>query len=253
MGSCKAEQYAVARPFKEKLMLQLNDVHAGYGEKLVLNGVTLNVGENEIVGLVGPNGSGKSTVLKSTFGLLKLSKGSVSYNGLDIHNRGAAANVKSGICYVPQGSKVFPHLTVQENMEMGGVLLDDSRELQARIEQMYEKFPKLKEYRNKPAAKLSGGERQMVGFCVGLIMNPKLLLVDEPSIGLAPQLVAQTMELIRNCRDEFNTSVLIVEQNVRSMLTIADRVYLLKTGKIVYNESRVDVGTEQRLRELFLT
>ncbi len=233
-------------------MLQLENVSAGYGDKLVLSGVTLNVGESEIVGLVGPNGSGKSTVLKSIFGILKLSGGSISYNGNPIHNRGAAANVKEGICYVPQGSKVFPHLTVQENLEMGGVLLKDSHELNMRIEQMYERFPKLKNYKNKPAAKLSGGERQMVGFCVGLMMNPKFLLVDEPSIGLAPQLVSQTMELIQNCREQFNTSILIVEQNVRAMLTIADRVYLLKTGQIVYEEPEVNADTEQRLRDLFL-
>ena len=169
-------------------MLKVDNISAGYGDKLVLKGATLDIGESEIVGLVGPNGSGKSTVLKSIFGLLKVSEGSISYNDQFIHNRISAENVKSGICYIPQGSKVFPHLTVQENMEMGGVLLRDEHELQARIANLYDKFPKLKEYRNKPAARLSGGERQMVGFCVGLIMNPKLLLVDEPSIGLAPQL-----------------------------------------------------------------
>lgn len=234
-------------------MLKVDNISAGYGDKLVLKGATLDIGESEIVGLVGPNGSGKSTVLKSIFGLLKVSEGSISYNDQFIHNRISAENVKSGICYIPQGSKVFPHLTVQENMEMGGVLLRDEHELQARIANLYDKFPKLKEYRNKPAARLSGGERQMVGFCVGLIMNPKLLLVDEPSIGLAPQLVAQTMELIANCREEFKASILIVEQNVRAMLTIADRVFLLKTGRIVHEEKTVDDNTEQRLRELFLT
>lgn len=234
-------------------MLDVNNISAGYGEKLVLNGVTLHVGESEIVGLVGPNGSGKSTVLKSIFGLLKVSDGTVVYQGEAIQNRVSADNVRAGICYIPQGSKVFPHLTVQENIEMGGVLIDDRKLLQQRVEEMYEKFPKLREYRNKPAAKLSGGERQMVGFCVGLMMKPKLLLVDEPSIGLAPQLVAQTMELIANCREEFSTSVLIVEQNVRAMLTVADRAYLLKTGRIVHEEGSVDGGTEQRLRDLFLT
>ena len=234
-------------------MLDVNNISAGYGEKLVLNGVTLHVGESEIVGLVGPNGSGKSTVLKSIFGLLRVSDGTVVYQGEAIRNRASADNVRAGICYIPQGSKVFPHLTVQENIEMGGVLIDDRKLLQQRVEEMYEKFPKLREYRNKPAAKLSGGERQMVGFCVGLMMKPKLLLVDEPSIGLAPQLVAQTMELIANCREEFNASVLIVEQNVRAMLTVADRAYLLKTGRIVHEEKSVDGGTEQRLRDLFLT
>lgn len=237
-------------------MLELKSVAAGYGDKLgdklVLNGVDLTVGESEIVGLVGPNGSGKSTVLKSIFGMLRLTEGTVCYNGVPIHNRKASENVRSGICYIPQGSKVFSNLTVQENLEMGGVLIEDKRVLEERIDAMYERFPKLKEYKKRPAGRLSGGERQMVGFCIGLIMNPKLLLVDEPSIGLAPKLVSQTMELIAQCREQFNTSVLIVEQNVRAMLTIADRVYLLRTGKIVHEEPQVNAETEQILRELFL-
>ena len=232
-------------------MLELKSVTAGYGDKIVLKDVSLQVGESEIVGLVGPNGSGKSTVLKSVFGMLKLKDGTISYCGTPIQNKKPSEHVEAGICYIPQGSKVFSNLTVQENLEMGGDLLKDRRELNRRVEQMYEKFPKLKAYKNRPAGKLSGGERQMVGFCVGLMMNPRFLLVDEPSIGLAPQLVAQTMALIENCRKEFGTSVLIVEQNVRAMLTIADRVYLLKTGSIAYTES-VSEGTEERLRALFL-
>lgn len=233
-------------------MLELKSVKAGYSEKLVLNGVTLSVGESEIVGLVGPNGSGKSTVLKSIFGMLKPSEGEILFNGEAIQGRSPSENAKAGISYIPQGSKVFGKLTVQENLEMGGVLLDDRKELKERVENMYERFPKLREYRNKPAGKLSGGERQMVGFCVGLMMNPKFILVDEPSIGLAPQLVEQTMQLIAGARRERGVSVLIVEQNVRAMLTIADRVYLLKTGTISYAEPQVDEGTEGRLRELFL-
>lgn len=233
-------------------MLELKSVKAGYHEKLVLNGVSLSVRESEIVGLVGPNGSGKSTVLKSIFGMLKPSEGEILFNGEAIQGRSASENVKAGISYIPQGSKVFSNLTVQENLEMGGVLLDDRKALKERVETLYERFPKLKDYRNKVAGKLSGGERQMVGFCIGLMMNPKFILVDEPSIGLAPQLVEQTMRLITGAREDRGVSVLIVEQNVRAMLTIADRVYLLKTGTISYAEPQVDEGTEQRLRERFL-
>lgn len=233
-------------------MLELKSVKAGYHEKQVLNGVSLSVGESEIVGLVGPNGSGKSTVLKSVFGMLKPSEGEILFNGEAIQGRSPSENVKAGISYIPQGSKVFSNLTVQENLEMGGVLLDDRKALKERVETLYERFPKLKTYRNKVAGKLSGGERQMVGFCIGLMMNPKFILVDEPSIGLAPQLVEQTMQLIAGAREDRGVSVLIVEQNVRAMLTIADRVYLLKTGTISYAEPQVDEGTEQRLRERFL-
>ena len=234
-------------------MLQLKDVKAGYDEKLVLNGVTLSVGEGEIVGLVGPNGSGKSTVLKSIFGMLKPSEGEILWNGVPIGGKSPSENARAGISYIPQGSKVFGKLTVQENLEMGGVLLDDRRLLRERIEALYEKFPKLRQYKNKPAGKLSGGERQMVGFCVGLMMNPKFLLVDEPSIGLAPKLVEQTMQMIQKAREDRGVSVLIVEQNVRAMLTIADRVYLLKAGAISYTEPQVNSKTEEKLRELFLT
>lgn len=235
------------------MILTLKDVCAGYGEKLVLNGVSLSVSEGEIVGLSGPNGSGKSTVLKSISGMIRVSSGGVCYFGQPIENRKTSLNVSAGICYIPQGCKVFDKLSVQENMEMGGVLLRDKKLLAERIEQMYEQFPRLREYKNRPAGRLSGGERQMVGFCTGLVMNPKLLPVDEPSIGLAPALVSQTMALIRSLRDSFGVSVLLVEQNVKAMLSIADRVYLLKLGKIVHEEPIVDDGTEGRLRELFLS
>ena len=233
-------------------MLQLSSVQAGYEEKIVLNGVSLTVGNSEIVGLVGPNGSGKSTVLKSIFGLVKVSSGEILYQETKIQNRKSHLNVATGICYVPQGSKVFDKLTVQENLEMGGTLLKDRKLLQQRVDEMYEWYPKLKNYQKKLAGRLSGGERQMVGLCIGMIMNPRLLLIDEPSIGLAPTLVASTLELISRIRESFQTSVLIVEQNVRALLTIADRIYLLKLGEIVFEEKTLERDTEQKLRGLFL-
>jgi ABC-type branched-subunit amino acid transport system ATPase component len=233
-------------------MLELKSVFAGYEDKRVLSGVSLKVGDSEIIGLVGPNGSGKSTVLKSIFGLVRVDNGGIVYKGSAIQNRKPFLNVEAGICYIPQGSKVFDKLTVQENLEMGGVLLKDRKQLLQRLDTMYEKFPKLKTYRNTPAGRLSGGERQMVGFCIGLIMNPDFLLIDEPSIGLAPALVNTTMETISSIRSNFHTSVLIVEQNVRALLKIVDRIYLLKLGEIVYEENTITADTEKNLRELFL-
>lgn len=233
-------------------MLELKDVVAGYGDKQVLNGVSLKLERSEIVGLVGPNGSGKSTVLKSIFGMLKVSEGSVLYKGKEIKNRKTALNALDGISYIPQGSKVFSKLTVQENLEMGGVLLKKREVLLERVEAMYERFPKLKEYKNTPSGKLSGGERQMVGFCRGLIMNPEMLLVDEPSIGLSPTMVKQTMDLISEIREKMEVTILVVEQNVGAMLKIADRVYLLSMGKVIYREDSIDEGTQARLGEYFL-
>ena len=233
-------------------MLELQSVVAGYGEKQVLYDVSLKINPSEIVGLVGPNGSGKSTVLKSIFGMVKVTSGEIIYKGEAIQNRKPSHNAAAGLCYIPQGSKIFDKLTVHENLEMGGVLIQKRSELNDRIASMYEQFPTLKQYRNSVAGRLSGGERQMVGLCRGLIMQPDMILIDEPSIGLAPVLVQHTMDLIRMIRENLKTTVLIVEQNVPAMLKIADRVYLLSTGKVVHEEKAVDNETEQRLRALFL-
>lgn len=233
-------------------MLELNAVNAGYGEKIILEDVSLTVNRSEIIGLVGPNGSGKSTVLKSIFGIVKVNKGEIAYKGEPIHNKKPSDISRAGICYIPQGNKVFSKLTVQENLEMGGILLKERSEINKRVSGIYENFPGLKKYKNTLAGQLSGGEQQMVGFCRGLIMNPETILVDEPSIGLAPILVEETMKIIKNIRDKYNTTVLIVEQNVHAMLKITDRVYLLSTGRIAHEEKEVGPDTEKRLRELFL-
>jgi branched-chain amino acid transport system ATP-binding protein len=233
-------------------MLELSDVMGGYGQKKVLQGVSLRVERSEIVGLVGPNGSGKSTVLKGIFGLVRIDGGTVCWDGADITNRPPARNTGNGICYIPQGSKTFTRLTVQENLELGGLFLRDRSQLARRIAAMYEQFPQIAHYRSTLTGRLSGGERQMVGFCRGLIMEPSLLLVDEPSIGLAPALIAQTMRTIRDIRDRFHVTILIVEQNVRAALGIVSRAYLLSVGRIIHEERTIDGGTEGRLRELFL-
>ena len=234
-------------------MIELKDVVGGYGQKRVLNEVSLYIRASEIVGLVGPNGSGKSTVLKSIYGLVKVQTGDILFEGVKIQNRKPSINAANGIGYIPQGNKIFDRLNVQENLELGGFFLRDQKELNQRIDQIYKLFPVLAAYRTKIAGKLSGGERQMLGISRGLIMNPKLILLDEPSIGLAPKLVKQTMELIKKVRDRFETTILVVEQNVREVLKVVERVYVLRLGTIILEETEVGVGSEKKIKEVFLT
>lgn len=234
-------------------MIELKDVVGGYGQKRVLNEVSLYIRASEIVGLVGPNGSGKSTVLKSIYGLVKVQTGDILFEGIKIQNRKPSINAANGIGYIPQGNKIFDRLNVQENLELGGFFLRDQKELNQRIDQIYKLFPVLAAHRTKVAGKLSGGERQMLGISRGLIMNPKLILLDEPSIGLAPKLVKQTMELIKKVRDRFETTILVVEQNVREVLKVVERVYVLRLGTIILEETEVGVGSEKKIKEVFLT
>jgi branched-chain amino acid transport system ATP-binding protein len=210
------------------------------------------VANSEIVGLVGPNGSGKSTILKSIYGLLKVDEGEILYSGVRIHNRKPSINAREGIGYIPQGNKIFARLTVHENLELGGFVLQDQKGIARRINEIYMLFPVLAENKNKAAGKLSGGERQMLGLGRGLIQNPKLILLDEPSVGLAPRLVSQTMNTIREIRDKFGVTILAVEQNVRELLKITNRIYVLRLGEIVLEEINVSAETEKKIRQIFL-
>lgn len=233
-------------------MIRLNDVVAGYGQKIVLRKVSCHISPSEIVGLVGPNGSGKSTIIKAMYGLIKVETGAILYQGREIQNRKPSINAAEGIGYIPQGNKIFDRLSVQENLELGGFFLKNQKDLISRIDRVYDLFPVLKSHRKKIAGKMSGGERQMLGIGRGLIMNPKLILLDEPSIGLAPRLVSLTMETISVIRSRFNITLLVVEQKVREVLRIVDRVYVLKLGEIVFEETRITQDTEDTLRRIFL-
>lgn len=233
-------------------MLQVSEVVAGYGKKVVLHGISLEVNPGEIVALVGPNGAGKSTALKAIFGLLKVQKGSVCFKGEAIQNRRPSLNVRAGLNYVPQGSRVFTDLTVLENLEVGGYILEDRQELRARVEQVFELFPLLRERKDQVAGSLSGGEKQMLALGRALILKPDLLLLDEPSLGLSPKLTKIAIKTIREINEKLETTILVVEQNVREALSIANRAYLLKLGRVALHDTAANLLKEDKIRDVFL-
>jgi len=209
-------------------LLEVEGVVAGYGEMEVLSGVSLRVEPDEIVSIVGPNGAGKSTVMKLIFGLLKPWQGRVLFDGKDISGLAPEKIVRLGLCYVPQVDNVFPNLTVKENLDMGAFIL--SGPIDDRRERVYDLFPRLAERRNQRAGKMSGGERQMVAMGRALMLDPKLLMLDEPSAGLAPLLVDMIFEKVTDV-NRAGVAILMVEQNAKRSLQLADKGYVLATGK----------------------
>jgi branched-chain amino acid transport system ATP-binding protein len=220
----------------EPPLLITHNLQAGYGHKQILNEISIHVHPGEIVALLGSNGAGKSTLLKTIFGLISPWNGIIYFAGRDITNLQPSENVRVGLAYVPQGSRVFSDLTVQENLELGGFSLSNEQVLRNRITQTFNLFPILYERRRLSAGKLSGGEKQMLALGQALVSNPKLMLLDEPSLGLAPQTTHEAMVAIRRLNSEFKTAILIVEQNVSEALSIAHRAYALRLGKITIEE-----------------
>ena len=209
-------------------MLTVDGVTTGYGEMEVLRNVSLTVGEGEIVSIIGPNGAGKSTAMKVVFGLLKPWQGTIRFQGEEIGGLLPDQIVRKGMCYVPQVDNVFPSLTVEENLEMGAFVL--STPLKERKERVFALFPRLAERRRQRAGKMSGGERQMVAMGRALMLDPKLLLLDEPSAGLAPFLVDMIFERIADI-NRMGVAILMVEQNARKSLALAHRAYVLANGQ----------------------
>ena len=233
-------------------LLDVDDLVTGYGKKQVVNGVGLDVGPGEIVALIGHNGAGKSTLLKAIFGLLPVWKGSVFLDGKRLESPTPRELLRSGVGFVPQGNRVFTDLSVRENLEMGGVTLRDKRELKEGIERVFTLFPALKPRLRQRAGTLSGGEKQMLALANALVLRPRVLLLDEPSLGLAPPLVSEALGRIREIADDKRVAVLIVEQKVREVLRIADRVYVLRTGRVSYSGSAEALKDESKLRQVYL-
>ncbi|MDP8226957.1 MAG: ABC transporter ATP-binding protein [Candidatus Celaenobacter polaris] len=233
-------------------MLEIKNIETGYNKKQVLYDVSLKVTDGEIVSIIGPNGAGKSTILKAICGVLPLWSGNVLFDGNSIKNNSIAQNIKNGITIAPQGNRVFDELTVKDNLELGGYLLH-KKKLQERIEQTFEIFPVLKKRLKQSAGKLSGGEQQMLAIARAFVPEPKLLLLDEPSLGLAPNLLNDVFEKIAEINKLSNTSLLIVEQKVNEILKISQRTYSIKLGKIAFEgKSKELIGNTEKLRELFL-
>jgi len=233
-------------------MLEIRELESGYGKKQVLFGLSLEVRKGEIVALIGPNGAGKSTVLKAVCGLIPVWAGEVRFDGVPTNGSTPAQNVARGVTFAPQGNRVFDELTVMENLEIGGFRLPRN-ELKGRIEEVFDLFPVLKKRSRQEAGKLSGGEQQMLALARALVPKPKLLLLDEPSLGLAPALVSDAFEKISEINRDTGVSILIVEQKVREVLAMSHRVYGLKLGKVAFSGLPGELlGDREKLRELFL-
>ena len=230
-------------------LLKVEGITGGYGGMEVLRDVSIEVGQGEIVSIIGPNGAGKSTVMKTVFGLLKPWKGSIPFEGRPIAGLSPDRIVREGLCYVPQVENVFPSLTVEENLEMGAYLLKGS--LQQRKQRIFDMFPRLAERRRQRAGKMSGGERQMVAMGRALMLDPRLLLLDEPSAGLAPLMVDSIFETVKTINDA-GVAILMVEQNARKSLELADRGYVLATGTNQVEGSGTELLANPDIARLYL-
>ena len=230
-------------------VLALDNVVGGYGDTQILHGVSLHVERGEIVVIIGPNGAGKTTAMKAVFGLLKLTGGSVTLDGQVITNTPPQQVVRRGVCYVPQTSNVFPSLTVEENLEMGAYVRED--DFRPRIDEIYEIFPPLFAKRRQPAGALSGGQRQMVAMGKAMMLEPKILLLDEPTAGLSPKFRGEIFSIIGAVNDA-GTPVLMVEQNARQALGVADRGYVLVDGKNKFEGAGRELLNDREVAEMFL-
>jgi branched-chain amino acid transport system ATP-binding protein len=233
-------------------VLELADVHTYYGKIHALKGVALTVGKGEIVTLIGSNGAGKSTTLRTISGLLRPRLGDVRLNGQSITATPPHKIVEMGIGHVPEGRGVFPALTVLENLEMGAFLLRNDAEFSRRIELVFQVFPRLLERVEQKGGTLSGGEQQMLAIGRGLMQQPDILLLDEPSMGLAPLLVEEIFNIIRRLNEEQGTTILLVEQNAQAALQVADRAYVLETGRITISGSADEMLHNPKIVEAYL-
>ena len=232
-------------------MLEVKDLVVSYGAIKALRGISFDVNQGEIITLIGSNGAGKTTTLHSLSNLIKKASGSITFDGVDITNLGADKIVKMGLIQVPEGRRVFANMSVRENLEMGAYLRADKDQIKKDLEWCYELFPRLKERLTQLSGTLSGGEQQMLAMARALMSQPKLLLLDEPSMGLAPILVDEIFDIIQKISSS-GTTILLVEQNAYKALSIANRAYILETGEITKSGNASDLITDKAVISAYL-
>jgi len=231
-------------------LLKVDNINVYYGAIHAIKGISFEVNEGEIVTLIGANGAGKSTTLHTVSGLLHSRTGSIEFDGHNIFSMPADKIVKNGLAHVPEGRRIFQQMSVEENLDMGA-FARGGKEIEATKEMVFEKFPRLKERRRQQAGTLSGGEQQMLAMGRGLMSHPRLLMLDEPSMGLAPILVEQIFDIIRELH-KAGTTILLVEQNAQMALSIANRAYVLETGKITVSGNAQELLHDDRIRAAYL-
>jgi len=234
------------------MMLTVEDIEVWYGKIKALWNVSLRISRNEIVGLIGPNGSGKTTTLNTIIGILKPKSGKILFNSERIDGKAPHEVIKKGLFIVPEGRRIFPFLTVEENLLLGSIHGVYWRRRYDTLQFVYTLFPRLKERRRQLAGTLSGGEQQMLTIARALMSRPSLLLIDEPSLGLAPRIVMDLYKVIRSLRDEHNITILIADQNAHRVLDISDRVYIIENGRVVMEGTYDDLRRDKRIREVYL-
>jgi len=232
-------------------MLKVKDLDVYYGVINAIKKVSFDVAEGEIVALIGANGAGKTSIMHAISGLVKCAGGSIAFLGQDITKTPAHKIVAQGLAQVPEGRRIFAQLTVHENLELGAYLRNDAQ-INEDLEKVYIRFPRLKERENQLAGTLSGGEQQMLAMGRALMSKPKLLLLDEPSMGLSPILVNEIFDIIKSINKEDGVTVLLVEQNANKALSIANRAYVLETGNITVSGDAVDVANNPKVKEAYL-
>lgn len=233
-------------------ILSIKQLNAGYGEFEILEDIDLELEENSISVLMGPNGAGKSTLLKSIFNLTDVYSGEIKFQGNNITNSSAHELLELGVSFVSQGKVNFDKLTVEENLFMGAHFLEDEEKIEARKKEIYEHFPILEEKKNEYAYSLSGGQQQMLAIGRGLMSHPKLLLLDEPTLGLAPKLVQEVFDHIQKVREEFDTTILVVEHNLKSLLDIADYGFILVEGEMITEGECSELKDSEVMEKVFV-
>lgn len=233
-------------------MLKVDHIDVHYGVINAIKDVTFEVNEGEIVALIGANGAGKTSIMHAVSGLIKTTNGTISFLDEDITKTAPHNVVSKGLAQVPEGRRIFSQLSVKDNLEMGAYLRTDDKMVKEDLEKVYRRFPRLKERKNQLAGTLSGGEQQMLAMGRALMSKPKLLLLDEPSMGLSPILVNEIFGIIQEINHEDGVTILLVEQNANKALTIADRAYVLETGNITFSGNAKEVANNPKVKEAYL-